>query len=66
MAGKAHPGFHGAAESVARKEGVSMAAANRIIGYGKAHASAAARKKNPRLNRTGHRSRAHRLAKKIF
>jgi hypothetical protein len=50
---KAHPGFKGAARSVAAKQGVSMAAANRIIGYGKAHASAAARKANPRLNKTG-------------
>lgn len=52
MAGKAHPGFKGAARQVARKEGVSMKSANKIIGKGKATASKAARKKNPRLNRT--------------
>lgn len=46
-----HPGFKGAVKSVERKEGVSAKTANRIIGYGKAHASAAAKKANPRLNR---------------
>lgn len=46
-----HPGFKGAAKSVARKEGVSMKAADKIIGYGKAHASAAAKRANPRLKR---------------
>ena len=51
---KAHPGFKGAAASVERKEGVSKEAANRIIGYGKAHASAKARRANPNLNKTGH------------
>lgn len=55
-----HPGFEGAAESVAKREGIPMKNAKRIIGYGKAHASAAARRRNPRLNRT-----AKRLAKKI-
>ena len=53
MASKAHPGFQGAARQVAAKEGVSMKSAERIIGAGKAGASAAARKANPRLNRMG-------------
>jgi hypothetical protein len=53
---KAHPGFKGAAAQVMQKQGVSQAAANRIIGYGKAHASAAAKKANPRLTRTAHKS----------
>lgn len=48
-----HPGFKGAAKSVARKEGVSMKTADKIIGYGKAHASAAAKRSNPRLTRKG-------------
>ena len=50
---KKHPGFKGAAKQVARKEGVSMKDADRIIGYGKAHASSAAKKANPRLKRKG-------------
>jgi hypothetical protein len=54
---KAHPGFAGAASQVQRKEHVSKAAANRIIGYGKAHASAGARRANPRLNKTAGRGR---------
>jgi hypothetical protein len=52
---KAHPGFKGAAREVERKEGVSKESANKIIGYGKAHASASARKANPRLNKKGGR-----------
>lgn len=47
-----HVGFSGAKRSVER-EGYSKAAAGRIIGYGKAHASAAAKAKNPRLNKSG-------------
>lgn len=50
---KKHPGFKGAMKSVERKEGVSKESAAKIIGAGKAHASAAARKANPRLNRKG-------------
>jgi hypothetical protein len=50
---KEHPGFKGAAKEVAKSEGVSMKSANKIIGYGKAHASAAAKKANPRLKKTG-------------
>lgn len=50
---KGHPGFKGAARSVERKEGVSAESANKIIGAGKARASAEARKKNPRLNKMG-------------
>ena len=32
MAGKAHPGFRGAAKQVAAKEGIPLANAERIIG----------------------------------
>lgn len=52
---KAHPGFKGAARQVEEKEGVSEKSAEKIIGKGKAEASEAARKKNPRLNKTGGR-----------
>ncbi len=52
----AHPGFQGAAKSVASTEGIPMANAERIIGAGKAKASATARKANPRLNNTPHQS----------
>lgn len=50
---RAHPGFKGASQQVAAREGIPLANAERIIGAGKARASAAARKANPRLNRTG-------------
>ena len=50
--GKAHPGFSGAMKQVEKKEGYSPATAAKIIGYGKAHASKAAKKANPRLNKT--------------
>lgn len=46
-----HPGFKKAAESVARREGVSMERANKIIAAGARNASPAAHKANPRLNR---------------
>lgn len=52
--GKSHPGFKGAVEQLERK-GTPKADAEREIGYTKAHASPAARKANPRLNRTGGR-----------
>lgn len=52
MAKIKHVGFKGAVSAVQR-EGYSKAAAGRIIGYGKAHASAAAKAKNPRLNKSG-------------
>jgi len=54
---KTHLGFAGAVGSVERKSGVSHEAAERIIGYGKAHASAAAKRANPRLKKTGGRGR---------
>lgn len=54
---KKHPGFKGAAEQVARREGIPMENARRIIGSNKAHASQAARDANPRLNRTGGRKK---------
>lgn len=47
-----HVGFKGAERSV-EKEGYSKAEAGRIIGAGKAHASAAAKKANPRLLKKG-------------
>ena len=48
----AHPGFAGASKQVAAKEGIPLANAERIIGAGKARASAAAKKANPRLKNT--------------
>lgn len=55
MKSKKHPGFAGAARQVERKEGVSKQSADKIIGAGKARASAAAREKNPNLNKKGGR-----------
>lgn len=48
-----HVGFKGAVTSVERKQGVSKKRAQKIIGAGKAKASAAAKKRNPRLKKTG-------------
>lgn len=48
-----HVGFSGAMKSVEKKEGYSPKVAAKIIGAGKANASAAAKKANPRLNKTG-------------
>lgn len=53
---KAHPGFKGAVKQVER-EGYSKEAAGRIIGSTKAHASAAAKRANPRLKRRGGKRR---------
>jgi len=47
----AHPGFKGAAKSIASKEGVPMKNAMAILASGTRKAGAAARKANPRLNR---------------
>ncbi len=47
----AHPGFQNVQRSIAKKEGVSEEAAGRILGARSRGASAAAKKRNPRLNR---------------
>ena len=47
---KAHPGFK-AVQAKIEGEGYSHAAAGRILAYASRHASKAAKKKNPRLNR---------------
>lgn len=47
-----HVGFKGAEKKV-EAEGYSKDSAARIIGAGKARASAAAKARNPRLNKTG-------------
>lgn len=59
---KAHPGFKGAAASIAKKEGVSAKSAGAILASSTRKASAAARKKNPRLNRVRGGIRAARSA----
>lgn len=48
---KAHPGFQGAAESIASREGLSMGAAKAILASSARGASNKARRANPRLNR---------------
>lgn len=50
MAGK-HPGFHKVAAGIARRQGISMEAASAILASSARHASAAAKRKNPRLKR---------------
>jgi hypothetical protein len=52
----AHPGFKAVQASIARREGVSSKEAGAILGARTRKASAAARRKNPRLNRV---PRAH-------
>jgi hypothetical protein len=61
---KAHPGFAGAVAQVERS-GYSKASAQRIIGYNKAHASKAARRKNPRLNRTAGQGNSDHVGRKM-
>ncbi len=47
----AHPGFSAVARKIARREGVSMERARAILASSSRHASAAAHRANPRLNR---------------
>jgi len=47
----AHPGFAAVASKIASKQGVSKDAARRILAFRTRHASAAAKKANPRLAR---------------
>lgn len=46
-----HPGFAAVQNSIAKKSGVSEAAAGRILASSTRNASAKAKKKNPRLKR---------------
>jgi hypothetical protein len=46
---KKHPGFAKAASSIARKEGISKQSASAILASSTRNASAAAKRKNPRL-----------------
>lgn len=48
---QAHPGFEKVAERIAAQQGVSMERARAILAAGSRGASAAAKKKNPRLNK---------------
>lgn len=50
MAGN-HPGFAKVAAGIARKQGISREAAGAILASSSRHASAAAKRKNPRLKR---------------
>jgi hypothetical protein len=48
---KKHPGFKKVAASIARKQGISKAAANRILAKKTRNASPKAKRKNPRLKK---------------
>lgn len=50
----AHPGFTAAAASIERKEGVSKESADAILAAGARHASAKAKRANPRLEKVSH------------
>lgn len=47
----AHPGFKNVQAKIARRQGVSLKRAGAILAAGTRRAGAAARRKNPRLNR---------------
>ena len=48
---KAHPGFAKVQASIARKQGISKEAAGAILANSARHASAKAKRANPRLKR---------------
>lgn len=48
---KAHPGFKAVAAGISRRMGVSKGAAGAILASSSRNASAAAKRKNPRLKR---------------
>jgi hypothetical protein len=48
---KAHPGFKAVQDKIAKKEGVSKKAAGAILAASSRGASAAAKKKNPKLKK---------------
>ena len=48
---KEHPGFKAVAAGIARRQGISKARASAELAAGTRRAGAAARKKNPRINR---------------
>lgn len=48
-----HPGFKSVQNKIAAKEGVSKKAAGAILASSSRHASAKAKKANPRLKRVG-------------
>ena len=53
---KGHSGFKAVAASISRRQGVSKKRAGAILAAGTRRAGAAARKKNPQLNRVRGRS----------
>jgi hypothetical protein len=48
---KKHPGFKAEAEKIAKEKGISVARASAILAASSRHASAGAKKANPRLKR---------------
>lgn len=46
-----HPGFKKVAQSIARKQGISIKRADAILASSSRNASAAAKRKNPRLRK---------------
>lgn len=51
MATKKHPGFKAVQKKIAKQQGVSMKSAGAILASSSRNASAAAKKKNPRLKK---------------
>jgi len=51
MKGKKHPGFKSVQNKIAKKQGVSKKAAGAILASRTRNASAAAKRKNPRLKK---------------
>jgi hypothetical protein len=54
---KAHPGFDTEARKIARRRHIPIKRARAILAAGTRRASAAARRRNPRLNRVRKRKR---------
>lgn len=51
MVDTSHPGFRATAIEIAQRQGIPLSHAEAMLAYSGRHASAAARRKNPRLNR---------------
>ena len=60
----AHPGFKAVQDGIAKRQGIGEKRAGAILASSSRHASAAAKRKNPRLKRVSASHRRH-LASKL-
>lgn len=54
---QSHPGFKKVAYQISRKQGISIERARKILAYKSRHASPAAKRRNPRLNKVRYRGK---------